>query len=103
MNVTCVLFIGPWSRGMPRSIRNTSRLGASRHAGLILIHRFPLSLPFHNHRSLPVPIRGYHLQTLITGFLTLPFSSYNDDDRALRDMSADSTMTSPLLCDQWLK
>ena len=37
----------------------TSRQGASRRAGLILIHRFPLSLLFHNHRPLPVPIRGY--------------------------------------------
>jgi len=35
---------------------------------LILIRRLPLSLGlrFHNHRSLPVPIRGYHLQTLFT-------------------------------------
>jgi len=41
--------------------------------GFILIHRFPLSLlVFHNHRSLPVPIRGYHLQTL----LTLPWLPY---------------------------
>ena len=40
----------------------TSRHGASRFAGLILIHRFPLSLLlFRNHRPLPVPIRGYHL------------------------------------------
>jgi len=30
-----------------------------------------------------------HLRSLI----------YNDDDRALHDLSADSTMTSPLLCD----
>ena len=36
------------------------------HASLVLIHRFPLSLLFHNHRSLPVPICGYHLQTLLT-------------------------------------
>jgi len=50
----------------------TSRHGASRCAGLILIHRFPLSLLFHNLGSLPVPIRGYHLQTL----LTLPWFSY---------------------------
>jgi len=36
-------------------------------AGLILIHRFPLPLlSFHNHRSLPVSIHGYHLQTLLT-------------------------------------
>ena len=35
--------------------------------GLILIHRFFLSLLlFQNHRSLPVPIRGYHIQTLLT-------------------------------------
>ena len=35
--------------------------------GLILIHRFPLSLLlFHNHRSLPVPIRGYHVRTVLT-------------------------------------
>ena len=27
------------------------------------------------------------------------FPIYNDDDRALHDLSADSTMTSPLLCD----
>ena len=28
--------------------------------------RFPLSLLFHDHRSLPVPVRGYHLQILLT-------------------------------------
>ena len=45
----------------------TNRNNASRRAGLILIHRFPLSLfLFHNHRSLPIPIRSYHLQTLLT-------------------------------------
>ena len=54
----------------------TSRHGASRYAGLILIHRFPLSLLFHNHRSLPVSIRGYHLQTFLT-LLWLPFTSFN--------------------------
>ena len=42
------------------------RQAASRHAGLILIHRLSLSLLFHNRRSLPVPIRGYHLQILLT-------------------------------------
>ena len=42
------------------------RQAASRHAGLILIHRLSLSLLFHNRRSLPVPIRGHHLQTLLT-------------------------------------
>jgi len=56
-----------------------------RRPGLILTsYRFPLSLLFHNHRSLPVPIRGYHLQTLITlhkaqllylGFFLPPLSS----------------------------
>ena len=41
--------------------------------GLILIHRFPPSLLlFHNHHSLPIPIHGYHLQTL----LTLPWLPY---------------------------
>ena len=45
----------------------------SRH-GLILIHRFPLSLLlFHNHRSLSFSIRGNHLYLLYLGFLTLPF------------------------------
>ena len=40
---------------------------------LILIHRFPLSLLFHNYRSLSVPIHGYNLQTLLLylGFFTL--------------------------------
>jgi len=33
----------------------TSHHNASRHAGLILIHRFPLELLFHSHRSLPIP------------------------------------------------
>ena len=33
-----------------------------RRGGLILIHRFPLSLLlYHNHRFLPVSVRGYHL------------------------------------------
>ena len=43
-------------------------------AGLILglIHRFPLSLLFHNHRSLPVPIRGCHLQTWLSYTSSLP-------------------------------
>jgi len=31
----------------------TSRYGASRRAGLILIHRIPLSLIFHHHNSRP--------------------------------------------------
>ena len=44
----------------------------SRYAGLISIHSFPLSLLFYNHRSLPVPICGYQLQTL----LTLPWLSW---------------------------
>ena len=44
---------------------------AKRRGGLILIHRFLLSLLlFRNHRSLPVPSRGYHLQTHL-GFLAL--------------------------------
>ena len=52
---------------------------------LILIRRLPLSLGlrFHDHRSLPVPIRGYHLQTLFTlpwlpytSFSPLPFPSF---------------------------
>ena len=47
--------------------------GASRHAGLILIRRFPLSLLFHNHHSLAVSIRGFHLQTLLT-LLCLPYT-----------------------------
>ena len=41
--------------------------------GLILIHRFPPSLLFHSHRSIPVPIRGYHKQTLFT-LLWLPYT-----------------------------
>jgi len=53
----------------------TSRYGASRHAGLILIHHFPLLLLFHNHRSVPVLIRGYHLQTLVT-LPWLPYTSF---------------------------
>jgi len=44
-------------------------------AGLILIYRFPPSLLFQNHRSLPVPIRGYHLQTLLT-LPWLPYTSF---------------------------
>ena len=57
-----------------------------RRPGLILTsYRFPLSLLFHNHRSLPVPIRGYHLETLITlpwllpspSLLTPPTIAYN--------------------------
>jgi len=39
---------------------------ASRRASLFLSHRFSLSLLFHNHRSLPIPSRGYHIQTLLT-------------------------------------
>ena len=64
-----------------RSLRRyniTSRHCASRRAGLILIHRFPLALLFHNHSSLPVSIRGYHLHTpslLYISFLTLPLFS----------------------------
>ena len=46
---------------------------ASRRAGLFLRHRFSLSLLFHNHRSLPVPSRGYHLQTLLTYLASLHF------------------------------
>jgi len=47
-----------------------------RRAGLILIHHFPLSqLLFHNRRSLPVPIRDYHLQTLLT-LLWLPYTFF---------------------------
>lgn len=42
------------------------------HAGLVLIHHFPLSLLFHNHCCLPVHICGYHLQAL----LTLPWVPY---------------------------
>jgi len=56
-------------------ILTTSCHSASCHAGLILIHRFPLSLLFHNHRSLPIPIRGYHLQTLLT-LPWLPYTSF---------------------------
>ena len=39
-----------------------------RRAGLILILHLSLSLSllFHNQRFLPVPIRGYHLQILLT-------------------------------------
>ena len=57
-------------------MNSTSRHGALRRAGLILIHRFPLSLgpTIHNHCSLPAPIRGYHPSLLYLGFLTLPFS-----------------------------
>ena len=52
---------------MTRLISYTSRHGASRRSGLILIPRFPLSLLLvYNHRSLLVPIHGYHLQTLLT-------------------------------------
>jgi len=45
----------------------------------LLTHHFPFHFPpslllFHNHRSPPVPIRGYHLQTLL-GFLSPLFSS----------------------------
>ena len=51
------------------------RHGASRRAGLISTHRFPVSLLlFHNHRSLHVAIRGSHPSLLYPGFLTLPFT-----------------------------
>ena len=51
------------------------RHGASRRAGLISTHRFPVSLLlFHNHRSLPVAIRGSHPSLLYPGCLTLPFT-----------------------------
>jgi len=53
----------------------TSRHGTLRHAGLILIHRLSLSLLFHNHRSLPVPIRGYRVQTLLT-YLGLAYTFF---------------------------
>ena len=39
---------------------------------MLLIHHFPLPLLFRNHRYLPVAIRGYHLQTV----LTLPWHHY---------------------------
>ena len=39
------------------------------------MHRFPLLL-FHNHHSLPVPIHGYHLQTLLT-LPWLPYTYFN--------------------------
>ena len=54
-------------------IYKTSLHGTLRPANLILINRFPLPLLFHNHCSLPVPIRGYQLPTplLYLGFLTL--------------------------------
>ena len=64
-------------RPLTTNFNYTSCHGTLRRAGLILIHRclrFPLSLIlFHNHRSLPVSIRGYHLSLLYHGFLTLPF------------------------------
>ena len=53
----------------------TSRHGTSHRHGLILIRHFPLSLLFHSHRSLPVPIRGYHLQILLT-LHWLPYTSF---------------------------
>jgi len=55
---------------------NSNNNNAVCHAGLILIHSFPLSLLFHNHRSLPVSIRGYHVQTFLT-LLWLPYTSSN--------------------------
>jgi len=56
----------------------TSRHGASRYAGLILIHRFPLSLLFHNPAPFPSPfvVTIYKPSLLYLGFLTLPFSPY---------------------------
>jgi len=42
------------------------KLNKRLRVGLIFIHRFPPSLLFHNPRSLPVTIRVYHLQTLLT-------------------------------------
>jgi len=51
----------------------TSRHGASRSVGLILIHCFPLSLLlFHSHRFLSLAICHYRLHTL----LTLPWLPY---------------------------
>ena len=50
---------------------------ASRRAGLILIHRFPLSLLlFHNHRFLPVPIRGFLALHFCPLFFSPPFSLF---------------------------
>jgi len=70
----------------------TSHHNASNHAGLILIHRFPLEPLFHNHRSLHVPIRGYHLRTrlLYLAFLTLLST--------LRAASSSSVSFSPPSC-----
>jgi len=47
-----------------RHFRIASRHGAKND--LTLIPRLSLSLLFNNHRSHPVPIRGYHLQILLT-------------------------------------
>jgi len=59
----------------------TSRHATSRRAGLILIHRFPLSLLFHCHRSRLVPNRGFILHWLpYTSLIPVFFSPplFND-------------------------
>ena len=61
----------PLDRTMPREQQHRAEM-------LMLIRRLPLSLGlrFHDHRSLPVPIRGYHLQTLFT-LPWLPYTSFS--------------------------
>ena len=50
-------------------------------AGLILIHRFPLSLLFNNHPPFPFPFVDtiYKPSLLYLGFLTLPTPIYAYD------------------------
>ena len=68
---------------------------AKRRGGLILIHRFLLSLLlFRNHRSLLVPSHGYPPWLPCTSFLPLPslpllFSSFNSSVRSVDGICAD--------------
>ena len=69
----------PGSKAVKRSLLLLSVvmivvINGTSHCGLIMIHHFPLSsiTVFHSHRFLPIPIRGYYLQTLFT----LPWLPY---------------------------
>jgi len=69
-----------WLRHWPSPFSVTSRQGALRRAGLILIRRFPLPLLFHNRRSFPVSIRGYHLQIHLLYVVFTRMGAAPDDD-----------------------
>jgi len=80
-----------WSWYYLQYLLYTSRHGTSCLAGLISIHCFPLSLLlFHNHRSLPVPIRGYRLQTLRVTFILISGRSGDSNHVDVRPTSVPS-------------